>query len=132
MALDQAAGLEADGVVGRATIASLNLGAEHFERRIAINMERAWRLARRPGRPLMTREAVRLLASGPQNLAALADRIPESEWTEDAREQRRRLEAEGVGLDWFRLVEGEATASLVRSGFAWWRSIFWKVRSKAP
>lgn len=33
-----------DGIAGRATIASLNLGAEHYERRIAINMERAWRL----------------------------------------------------------------------------------------
>lgn len=33
-----------DGIVGRATIASLNLGAEHYEKRIAINMERAWRL----------------------------------------------------------------------------------------
>jgi nucleoside-diphosphate-sugar epimerase len=32
---------------------------------LAGAMERAWRLARRPGRPLMTREAVRLLASGP-------------------------------------------------------------------
>ena len=31
----------------------------------AGGMERAWRLARRPGRPLMTREAVQLLASGP-------------------------------------------------------------------
>ncbi|MFC4295868.1 L,D-transpeptidase family protein [Novosphingobium tardum] len=34
----------ADGIAGRATIASLNLGAPYFERRIAINMERAWRL----------------------------------------------------------------------------------------
>jgi len=33
-----------DGIAGRATIASLNLGAEHYEKRIAINMERAWRL----------------------------------------------------------------------------------------
>ena len=33
-----------DGIAGRATIASLNLGSEHYERRIAINMERAWRL----------------------------------------------------------------------------------------
>jgi murein L,D-transpeptidase YcbB/YkuD len=33
-----------DGIVGRATLASLNLGAEHYARRIAINMERAWRL----------------------------------------------------------------------------------------
>lgn len=37
-------GLDADGIAGRATIASLNSGAEHYERRIAINMERAWRL----------------------------------------------------------------------------------------
>jgi len=37
-------GLDADGIAGRATIASLNLGAEHYARRIAINMERAWRL----------------------------------------------------------------------------------------
>ena len=36
--------LEPDGIAGRATIASLNLGAEHYARRIAINMERAWRL----------------------------------------------------------------------------------------
>ena len=34
----------ADGIAGRATIASLNLGAEHYARRIAINMERAHRL----------------------------------------------------------------------------------------
>jgi len=33
-----------DGIAGRATIASLNLGAQYYERRIAINMERAWRL----------------------------------------------------------------------------------------
>lgn len=33
-----------DGIAGRGTIASLNLGAEHYEKRIAINMERAWRL----------------------------------------------------------------------------------------
>ena len=37
-------GLDADGIAGRATLASLNEGAEHYERRIAINMERAWRL----------------------------------------------------------------------------------------
>ncbi len=37
-------GLEADGVAGRATIASLNAGADYYERKIAINMERAWRL----------------------------------------------------------------------------------------
>ena len=33
-----------DGIVGKATIASLNLGAAHYARRIAINMERAYRL----------------------------------------------------------------------------------------
>ena len=33
-----------DGVAGRATIASLNQGPGHFTRRIAINMERAYRL----------------------------------------------------------------------------------------
>jgi murein L,D-transpeptidase YcbB/YkuD len=33
-----------DGIVGKATLASLNQGALPFERRIAINMERAWRL----------------------------------------------------------------------------------------
>jgi murein L,D-transpeptidase YcbB/YkuD len=33
-----------DGVAGKATIASLNRGAGHYTRRIAINMERAWRL----------------------------------------------------------------------------------------
>jgi murein L,D-transpeptidase YcbB/YkuD len=37
-------GLDADGIAGRATIASLNAGADYYERRIAINMERAWRL----------------------------------------------------------------------------------------
>jgi len=36
--------LQPDGIAGRATIASLNAGAVHYERRIAINMERAWRL----------------------------------------------------------------------------------------
>jgi murein L,D-transpeptidase YcbB/YkuD len=34
----------ADGIAGKATIASLNQGSEYFEKRIAINMERAWRL----------------------------------------------------------------------------------------
>lgn len=34
----------ADGIAGRKTIASLNLGSEHYLRRIAINVERAWRL----------------------------------------------------------------------------------------
>jgi murein L,D-transpeptidase YcbB/YkuD len=33
-----------DRLAGRATIGSLNRGAEHYRRRIAINMERAWRL----------------------------------------------------------------------------------------
>jgi L,D-transpeptidase YcbB len=33
-----------DGIAGRATIGSLNQGAAHYARRIAINMERAWRL----------------------------------------------------------------------------------------
>ena len=33
-----------DGIVGKVTLASLNRGAEHYERRIAVNMERAWRL----------------------------------------------------------------------------------------
>ena len=36
--------LDADGIAGRATIASLNQGAEFYEKKIAINMERAWRL----------------------------------------------------------------------------------------
>ena len=34
----------ADGIAGRATIASLNRGSIHYARRIAINMERAFRL----------------------------------------------------------------------------------------
>ena len=33
-----------DGIAGKMTIASLNQGADYYERRIAINMERAWRL----------------------------------------------------------------------------------------
>jgi murein L,D-transpeptidase YcbB/YkuD len=33
-----------DGIAGKATIASLNLGATYYARRIAINMERAYRL----------------------------------------------------------------------------------------
>jgi murein L,D-transpeptidase YcbB/YkuD len=33
-----------DGIAGRATIGSLNRGATHYARRIAINMERAYRL----------------------------------------------------------------------------------------
>jgi len=36
--------LDADGIAGRATLASLNQGADFYERKIAINMERAWRL----------------------------------------------------------------------------------------
>jgi murein L,D-transpeptidase YcbB/YkuD len=43
-AYQQVHGLDADGIAGRATLASLNAGAEHYEERIAINMERAWRL----------------------------------------------------------------------------------------
>ena len=34
----------ADGIVGRATIASLNRGSLYYARRIAVNMERAYRL----------------------------------------------------------------------------------------
>jgi murein L,D-transpeptidase YcbB/YkuD len=34
----------ADGIAGKATIASLNRGAGYYERRIAVNMERAYRL----------------------------------------------------------------------------------------
>jgi murein L,D-transpeptidase YcbB/YkuD len=37
-------GLKADGVAGASTIDSLNLGAEHYQRLIAINLERARRL----------------------------------------------------------------------------------------
>jgi murein L,D-transpeptidase YcbB/YkuD len=33
-----------DGIAGRGTIASLNRGADYYEKRIAINMERAYRL----------------------------------------------------------------------------------------
>ena len=33
-----------DGIVGKGTLASLNLGSGWYEKRIAINMERAWRL----------------------------------------------------------------------------------------
>jgi len=40
----RAHGITPDGMAGRATIAALNLGPQAFERRIAINMERAWRL----------------------------------------------------------------------------------------
>ena len=34
----------ADGIAGKVTIASLNRGSHHYARRIAINIERAWRL----------------------------------------------------------------------------------------
>ena len=37
-------GLKPDGVVGNGTIRSLNLGAEHYQRVIILNMERALRL----------------------------------------------------------------------------------------
>ena len=37
-------GIAPDGTVGRATITALNLGPRPFEQRIAINMERTWRL----------------------------------------------------------------------------------------
>ena len=40
----QAHGLKADGVAGGGTIASLNLGAQHYERLIIVNLERARRL----------------------------------------------------------------------------------------
>ncbi len=40
----QAHGLKADGVAGNATLRSLNLGAEHYQRVIILNMERALRL----------------------------------------------------------------------------------------
>ena len=33
-----------DGIAGKATIASLNRGSQYYVRKIAINMERAWRL----------------------------------------------------------------------------------------
>jgi murein L,D-transpeptidase YcbB/YkuD len=33
-----------DGIAGRATIASLNRGADYYERKIAVNVERAYRL----------------------------------------------------------------------------------------
>jgi murein L,D-transpeptidase YcbB/YkuD len=35
-----------DGIAGPATIASLNRGADYYERKVAVNMERAWRLPR--------------------------------------------------------------------------------------
>ena len=40
----QAHGLKADGVAGNGTIRSLNLGADHYQRVIILNMERALRL----------------------------------------------------------------------------------------
>ena len=40
----QVHGLKADGIVAGATIASLNLGAEHYERLLIVNLERARRL----------------------------------------------------------------------------------------
>jgi nucleoside-diphosphate-sugar epimerase len=47
---------------GKAPKRSLSPGVARV---LAVGMERIWRLARRPGRPLMTREAVQLLGSGP-------------------------------------------------------------------
>ncbi len=45
MAYQRVHGLSpADGIMGRATAASLNRGADYYTRRIAINMERAFRL----------------------------------------------------------------------------------------
>lgn len=43
-AYQAAHGLEADGVVGNGTIASLNKGADYYERLVILNMERARRL----------------------------------------------------------------------------------------
>lgn len=40
----QAHGIKADGIAGAATIASLNLGARHYEGLVMINLERARRL----------------------------------------------------------------------------------------
>jgi murein L,D-transpeptidase YcbB/YkuD len=40
----QAHGMKADGVAGNATLRSLNLGPEHYQRTIILNMERALRL----------------------------------------------------------------------------------------
>lgn len=37
-------GIKADGVAGSGTVASLNLGAQHYERLIIVNLERARRL----------------------------------------------------------------------------------------
>ncbi len=43
-AYQSAHGLTSDGIVGNGTIASLNKGADHYERLIILNMERARRL----------------------------------------------------------------------------------------
>jgi murein L,D-transpeptidase YcbB/YkuD len=51
----QAHGLKADGIAGGGTIASLNLGAQHYERLIIVNLERARRL------PLATEQGRYLL-----------------------------------------------------------------------
>jgi murein L,D-transpeptidase YcbB/YkuD len=40
----QAHGIKPDGIAGAGTIASLNLGAEHYERLVLINLDRARRL----------------------------------------------------------------------------------------
>ena len=42
----QVHGMKPDGIAGEATIASLNLGPEHYERLLMLNMERARRLPR--------------------------------------------------------------------------------------
>ena len=47
MAYQRVHGLDADGIVGRTTVGSLNLGSKHYARRIAVNMERAYRLPAR-------------------------------------------------------------------------------------
>jgi murein L,D-transpeptidase YcbB/YkuD len=45
-AYQQVHGLKPDGIVGAGTIGSLNLGADHFERVLILNLERARRLPR--------------------------------------------------------------------------------------
>jgi murein L,D-transpeptidase YcbB/YkuD len=40
----QAHGIKADGIAGEGTISSLNLGSDHYERLVMLNMERARRL----------------------------------------------------------------------------------------
>ena len=54
-AYQQVHGLKPDGIVGSGTIASLNLGASHFERILILNLERARRLPRadEPGRYIL-------------------------------------------------------------------------------